>query len=318
MQSGDPHGACPLQTDLRMPARCRAGAIRFPVVIKADGLAAGKGVIIVAGSPAEADAALATLEPRLVIEEFLSGEEVSFIVLSDGRHVVPLEATQDHKAVCDGDTGPNTGGMGAYCDGRILTVRRAAARFSTASCTADRAQATGFTGFLYAGLMMTADGPKVLEFNVAWAIPKTQPLMHRLQSDFGDRCCWPRHAVHLEGMHARLEAGAFGRAWSWRRPAIPAGPNRRCHRRDRDRRSLGATVFQAGTKSGIGRIWKRRAAACSASPPRDRTCRSAIDNSYAAVSATSTSKACIIAGTSAQKGLKRQRCSVTAIEIQSS
>jgi phosphoribosylamine--glycine ligase len=118
----------------------------------------------------------------LVIEEFLQGEEVSFIVLSDGRHVVPLEATQDHKAVGDGDTGPNTGGMGAYCDGRILSATDTGKILDTVIEPAVRA--TGFTGFLYAGLMMTTDGPKVLEFNVRLGDPETQALMHRIDDDF--------------------------------------------------------------------------------------------------------------------------------------
>ncbi len=149
----------------------------YPVVVKADGLAAGKGVII-APDRAEAEAAIQSLGPRLVIEEFLEGEEVSFIVLSDGRDVVPLEATQDHKTVGDGDTGPNTGGMGAYCDGRILSAADTQQILDTVIEPA--VHATGFTGFLYAGLMMTADGPKVLEFNVRLGDPETQPLMHRL------------------------------------------------------------------------------------------------------------------------------------------
>lgn len=153
----------------------------YPVVVKADGLAAGKGVII-AQTRLEAEQAVASLGPRLVIEEFLQGEEVSFIVLSDGRKVVPLEATQDHKAVGDGDTGPNTGGMGAYCDGRILTSPQIAEILDRVIEPAVRA--TGFTGFLYAGLMMTADGPKVLEFNVRLGDPETQALMHRIDDDF--------------------------------------------------------------------------------------------------------------------------------------
>ncbi|MGH9664589.1 MAG: phosphoribosylamine--glycine ligase [Bryobacteraceae bacterium] len=154
----------------------------FPVVVKADGLAAGKGVVV-AENRAQADAAIAQLGPRLVLEEFLEGEEVSFIVLSDGRHVLPLEATQDHKRVGDGDTGPNTGGMGAYCDGRILTD--AATRRILDTIIEPAVAQSGFTGFLYAGLMMTPDGPKVLEFNVRLGDPETQPLMHRLNSDFG-------------------------------------------------------------------------------------------------------------------------------------
>ena len=153
----------------------------YPIVVKADGLAAGKGVVI-AQDRQEAQAAVIALGPRLVIEEFLQGEEVSFIVLSDGRNVVPLEATQDHKAVGDGDTGPNTGGMGAYCDGRILLADDAGKILDTVIQPAIRA--TGFTGFLYAGLMMTATGPKVLEFNVRLGDPETQALMHRIDDDF--------------------------------------------------------------------------------------------------------------------------------------
>jgi phosphoribosylamine--glycine ligase len=151
--------------------------------VKADGLAAGKGVII-AHDRTEAEAAVHTLGPRLVIEEFLSGEEVSFIVLSDGKNIVPLEATQDHKTVHDGDTGPNTGGMGAYCDGRILTAAESLRVMDTIIRPA--VDATGFTGFLYAGLMMTDQGPKVIEFNVRLGDPETQPLMHRIDSPFGD------------------------------------------------------------------------------------------------------------------------------------
>jgi phosphoribosylamine--glycine ligase len=154
----------------------------YPVAVKADGLAAGKGVII-AHSRAEAEAAIQSLGSRLVIEEFLRGEEVSFIVLSDGRHVVPLEATQDHKTVHDGDTGPNTGGMGAYCDGRIVPAADSQRILDTIIEPA--VGATRFTGFLYAGLMLTADGPKVIEFNVRLGDPETQPLMHRLDSSSG-------------------------------------------------------------------------------------------------------------------------------------
>ncbi len=157
------------------------GQFEYPVVVKCDGLAAGKGVVI-AKDRAEAEAAVQALGPRLVIEEFLEGEEVSFMILSDGRHVIPLEATQDHKAVGDGDIGPNTGGMGAYCDGRILSSRDVGVIMDTV--IQPTIAATGFTGFLYPGLMMTAAGPKVLEFNVRLGDPETQTLMHRLDDDF--------------------------------------------------------------------------------------------------------------------------------------
>ena len=161
----------------------------LPVVIKADGLAAGKGVII-ANTHEEAYRAvdqLMTLGSTLVIEEFLAGEEVSFIVLSDGVNVLALEPTQDHKTVNDGDQGPNTGGMGAYCDGRILDAFRqelVIAQVIRPAIAQMRADGTPFTGFLYAGLMMTAQGPKVVEFNARLGDPETQALMHRMASDF--------------------------------------------------------------------------------------------------------------------------------------
>src|SRR5205814_5542672 len=120
-------------------------------------LAAGKGVVI-ARDRAEAEGALAGLRGRIVIEEFLVGEEVSFIALCDGRDALPLEPTQDHKAIFDGDRGPNTGGMGAYCDSRILTA--AQSREVMERVIQPTVAATGFNGFLYAGLMMTAAGPK--------------------------------------------------------------------------------------------------------------------------------------------------------------
>jgi phosphoribosylamine--glycine ligase len=112
----------------------------------------------------------------------LRGSEVSFIALCDGKNVVPLAATQDHKAVFDGDQGPNTGGMGAYSDAAILS--EAETRKVMEQVIYPTVEATGFTGFLYAGLMMTSAGPKVLEFNVRLGDPETQPLMHRMVSDF--------------------------------------------------------------------------------------------------------------------------------------
>jgi phosphoribosylamine--glycine ligase len=170
-------------------ARAALDEFEFPVVLKADGLAAGKGVII-ANSPDEADGAIAQLltpGSTLVIEEFLSGEEVSFIVLSDGVNILPLEPTQDHKSVFDGDKGPNTGGMGAYCDGRIVGDFKKAmimAQIIRPAIEHMRAAGQPFTGFLYAGLMMTRNGPKVLEFNARLGDPETQVLMHRMESDF--------------------------------------------------------------------------------------------------------------------------------------
>lgn len=215
----------------------------LPVVIKADGLAAGKGVVI-AHDRAEAEAAVRSLGPRLVIEEFLTGEEVSFIALCDGKTALPLEATQDHKAVYDNDQGPNTGGMGAYCDGRLLDDR-------TSQFVLDRViqpvvDRTGFTGFLYAGLMLTADGPKVLEFNVRLGDPETQALMHRMESDFGE--------ILADAADRRI---AFAKV-SWRpEPSVcvvlaAAGYPGTVRTGDviHGIESCGTEVFQAGTRLG--------------------------------------------------------------------
>lgn len=159
------------------------GRFTYPVVIKADGLAAGKGVII-AQDRAEAEQAIASLGPRLVIEEFLQGPEVSFIVLSDGQNIVPLMPSRDHKRVFDNDRGPNTGGMGAFCDPSLLTPTQAAVILET--IVWPTVEATQFTGFLYAGIILTANGPKVLEFNVRLGDPEAQAILPHLQTDLSD------------------------------------------------------------------------------------------------------------------------------------
>jgi phosphoribosylamine--glycine ligase len=164
-------------------ARAAFPRFRFPLVLKTDGLAAGKGVII-AQDLAEAEDALTQLAYPLVLEEFLQGEEVSFIALCDGRTAVALEPSQDHKRIFDNDQGPNTGGMGAYSDSRILNENQRSSILETVILPVVRA--TGFTGFLYAGLMMTSDGPSVLEFNVRMGDPETQPLMMRLDCDWAE------------------------------------------------------------------------------------------------------------------------------------
>ncbi|HSX63982.1 MAG TPA: phosphoribosylamine--glycine ligase [Pseudoxanthomonas sp.] len=169
-----------------------------PIVVKADGLAAGKGVIV-AMTLAEAEAAVQDMlagnafgaaGARVVIEEFLHGEEASFISMVDGRTAVPMATSQDHKRVGDGDTGPNTGGMGAYSPAPVVTpdvherVMREVVNPTVQGMIAD---GVPFTGFLYAGLMIDADGaPKVIEFNVRFGDPETQPVMMRLQSDLLD------------------------------------------------------------------------------------------------------------------------------------
>ncbi len=169
-----------------------------PIVIKADGLAAGKGVVV-AGTRDEADAAidamltgnsLGAAGARVVIEDVLHGEEASFIVMVDGRHVLPLASSQDHKRLADGDVGPNTGGMGAYSPAPIVTPAlhaRIMREVILPTVNGMAADGVPYTGFLYAGVMIDATGrPQVLEFNCRLGDPETQPILMRLKSDLVD------------------------------------------------------------------------------------------------------------------------------------
>jgi phosphoribosylamine--glycine ligase len=174
----------------------RAALAHFhpPVVVKADGLAAGKGVVIAASKEEAASVAAEMFSgkmvgeagTRVVLEEFLKGDELSFLVLSDGERVAPLVAAQDHKRIGDGDTGPNTGGMGAYATADIVDDKMRdwlvnhIARPVVAGMKAEGAE---YKGVLYCGLMMTARGPMVLEFNCRFGDPETQPILMRLESD---------------------------------------------------------------------------------------------------------------------------------------
>ncbi len=169
-----------------------------PIVVKADGLAAGKGVIV-AQTEAEAVAAVRDMLQdnafgeagnRVVIEECLIGEEASFIAIVDGKSILPLATSQDHKARDDGDTGPNTGGMGAYSPAPVITpeiAERAMNEVMRPTVDGMTKDGSPYTGFLYAGLMIAADGtPKVLEFNCRFGDPETQPILFRLRSDLVD------------------------------------------------------------------------------------------------------------------------------------
>ena len=171
-----------------------------PIVVKADGLAAGKGVIV-AMTEAEAIAAVKDMLAgnafgeaghRVVIEEFLEGEEASFICVVDGEHVLPMATSQDHKRIGDGDTGPNTGGMGAYSPAPVVTPQiheRIMREVILPTVKGMAAEGNPYTGFLYAGLMITATGtPKVIEYNVRFGDPETQPIMVRLKSDLVSLC----------------------------------------------------------------------------------------------------------------------------------
>ncbi len=166
-----------------------------PIVVKADGLAAGKGVIL-AQTEDEAISAVKDMLAgnafgeaghRVVIEEFLQGEEASFIVMVDGEHILPLATSQDHKARDEGDLGPNTGGMGAYSPAPVVTPamhERIMHEVIEPTVTGMAAEGHPYTGFLYAGVMIAADGtPKVLEYNCRFGDPETQPIMMRLRSD---------------------------------------------------------------------------------------------------------------------------------------
>jgi phosphoribosylamine---glycine ligase len=262
------------------PAEACAALDRFgfPVVLKADGLAAGKGVVIAQDS-GEAKAALDQLHGPLVVEEFLRGEEVSFIALCDGRDVLPLAPTQDHKAAFDGDAGPNTGGMGAYSDSGILT--EAQTQHILRTVVYPTVDATKFSGFLYAGLMITADGPKVLEFNVRLGDPETQPLMHRMTSDFvpvllaaaegkltGARIEWRREPSVCVVMASGGYPGTFesGKVID----GIEAAE------------AMGATVFQAGTRNSDGRLETAGGRVLGVTARGDDL-KTAIRNTYSAV-----------------------------------
>jgi phosphoribosylamine--glycine ligase len=170
-------------------ARAALDRFAIPVVIKADGLAAGKGVIV-AMTRAEAEAAIeAAGDGPLVIEEFLEGEEASLFALVDGETAVPLASAQDHKRVGEGDTGPNTGGMGAYAPAPVLTAElqdRAMDEIVRPTARALADAGTPFSGVLYAGLMLTAQGPKLIEYNVRFGDPECEAIMPLIEGDFAE------------------------------------------------------------------------------------------------------------------------------------
>jgi phosphoribosylamine--glycine ligase len=184
-----------------------------PIVVKADGLAAGKGVVIASSKEEAAQAATAMLQGSLgdaghhvLFEEFLAGEEISFLVLSDGERVAPLVAAQDHKRIGDGDTGPNTGGMGAYSTTGLIddNMREWLLRHIARPVIAGMAEeGAPYTGILYCGLMMTARGPQVLEFNCRFGDPETQPILMRLDSDL------------LEAFEASIEGRVSDGVFKW-------------------------------------------------------------------------------------------------------
>ncbi|HEX6930028.1 MAG TPA: phosphoribosylamine--glycine ligase [Gammaproteobacteria bacterium] len=235
-----------------------------PIVIKADGLAAGKGVIVAETLP-EAHAAVNDMlegnafgeaGARVVIEEFLVGEEASFICMVDGEHALPMATSQDHKARDDGDKGPNTGGMGAYSPAPVITPgiqERILHDIIQPTIDGMRADGIPFTGFLYAGLMITPSGmPKVIEFNCRLGDPETQPIMMRLDSDL------------TEVVDAALDGRLDGMACEWNpRPALgvvlaaegyPGSVRKRDVIRGLDAIPQDTKVFHAGTTIENGEV----------------------------------------------------------------
>ena len=239
-------------------------AQRLPVVVKADGLAAGKGVIIcethesaIAAANAMLGGSFGAAGNTVVIEEFLAGEEVSFIVIASDQVVVPLATSQDHKRRDDGDQGPNTGGMGAYSPAPIVTPdlhARIMREVIEPTLRGLRADGNPYLGFLYAGLMIAADGtPNVLEFNCRFGDPETQPILMRLQSDLVDLC-----EAALAGTLHRSEPRWDPRAALGVVMAAGGYPDQ-YHKGDpisglEAAAQLPGKVFHAGTRAEAGRI----------------------------------------------------------------
>ena len=236
-----------------------------PIVVKADGLAAGKGVIVAETLDQAQDAVRDMLSGnafgdagcRVVIEEFLTGEEASFIVMVDGKHILPMATSQDHKRVGEGDTGPNTGGMGAYSPAPVVTPEvheRIMQQVIVPTVEGMAAEGNPYTGFLYAGLMITPDGqPKVIEYNCRFGDPETQPIMLRLKSDLAELC-----QIALDGKldQAKTE-------WDERAAVgvvLAAGSYPGSYNKGDEISGLpteetpGERVFHAGTKTASGKV----------------------------------------------------------------
>jgi len=242
-------------------ARAALGRFGIPVVIKADGLAAGKGVTV-AMSVEEARQAIDEAgDGPLVIEEFLEGEEASLFALVDGETAVPLASAQDHKRVGEGDTGPNTGGMGAYAPAPILTAelqQRAMDEIVIPTARALAAAGTPFSGVLYAGLMLTSAGPKLIEYNVRFGDPECEAIMPLIDGDFAELL----HAVaagHLGEIEAPRLTGKHAMTVIMAARGYPGTPASGGLIREIDAAEQveGVTVFHAGTaRSGSDLVAK--------------------------------------------------------------
>lgn len=228
----------------------------IPVVIKADGLAAGKGVTV-AMTRGEAEAAIrAAGDGPMVVEEFLEGEEASLFALVDGIRTIALASAQDHKRVGEGDTGPNTGGMGAYSPAPVLTTEleaRAMREIVEPTARAMAEAGTPFSGVLYAGLMLTADGPKLIEYNVRFGDPECEAIMPRVEGDFAA-------LLHAVATGTPFEQPALSNDTTMTvivaAKGYPGTPVKDGPIRDLDAAETvpGVTVFQAGTAERNGQI----------------------------------------------------------------
>jgi phosphoribosylamine--glycine ligase len=246
------------------PAKAYLRKQGMPIVIKADGLAAGKGVIIPETLP-EAEAAIDMMfgggmgqaGAEVVIEEFLVGEEASFFALCDGETAIPFGSAQDHKRVGDGDTGPNTGGMGAYSPAPVMTPEMTARTMNeiiVPTMRAMKAMGAPFKGVLFAGLMITKDGPKLIEYNVRFGDPETQVLMLRLMSDLLPALIASRDG-QLKSFDLRwypdpaltVVMAAKGYPGDYKRGSVIAGL-------DAAGQVEGVEIFHAGTKADGGKI----------------------------------------------------------------
>jgi phosphoribosylamine--glycine ligase len=258
-EAGIPTAAWRAFTDVE-GARTHVRKVGAPIVVKADGLAAGKGVTVAATVEEALTAVTGCLSvpgAGVVIEECLVGEEASFFVMCDGTIAIPFGTAQDHKRAGDGDTGPNTGGMGAYSPARVMTpaiVERTMSEIVRPTLTAMRQRGTPFRGILFAGLMLTASGPKLIEYNVRFGDPECQPLMMRLDSDLlslmlaaaeGQLASTP--AVHWHDDAALcvvMAARGYPGAYRVGEPIVGIEAAE----------ATGATVFQAGTALRDGHL----------------------------------------------------------------
>jgi phosphoribosylamine--glycine ligase len=271
-----------------------AAELGFPVVVKADGLAAGKGVVICATARETRETVSSMLEGgsfgdagrRVVVEEFLTGEEVSFLALTDGEHVIPLEPSQDHKTVRDGDRGPNTGGMGAYSPAPVIDAamsQHVVQQVLAPTVATLRARGVRFRGVLYAGLMMTKDGPKVLEYNARFGDPECQPLMMRLESSLVElvEACVDGRADRVRPRWSRDAAvcvvmAAEGYPGTYRKGDVIEGL-------DDARACEGTMVFHAGTARDDTGRWLTAGGRVLGVTARGATIGTAIENAYRAV-----------------------------------